>query len=59
MAHDFADQFGFDPARLQSRKAYFRLEDSDLAALAALRPLMEEHTEGVVDAFYELWRMSI
>ena len=53
MAHEYVDLFGFDEARLVSRRAYFRITDDDLAVLAGLRTLMLEHTEFVVEAFYE------
>mgnify|MGYP005853606677 CR=1 FL=1 len=43
-----------DEAELRSRRAFFQIADEDLARLAALRPLAEKYTKGIVDDFYDL-----
>ena len=37
---------------LDERVSYLRLDDADLARLAVLRPLVEEHADAFVEAFY-------
>lgn len=44
----------FDDRELQSRRAYYRLEDEDLARLAKLEPFAQKHMDDIVDEFYEL-----
>jgi rsbT co-antagonist protein RsbR len=44
----------FDELELASRRAFFRVNDEVLRRLESLRPFAERHTEGVVNAFYEL-----
>ncbi|MFT4626046.1 MAG: rsbT co-antagonist protein RsbR [Myxococcota bacterium] len=51
--HEYAEKFGFDASRLQSRREYFRITDGDLETLAGLRSMMVEHTAGVVEGFYD------
>jgi rsbT co-antagonist protein RsbR len=43
-----------DEAELRSRRAYYELTDDDLAQLASLRPFAENHTDEIVEAFYQL-----
>jgi rsbT co-antagonist protein RsbR len=43
-----------DEQELASRRAFFELDQEDLARLAALRPLAERYNDEIVEAFYEL-----
>lgn len=43
-----------DDAELASRLAFFELTPVDLARLASLRSFAEQHTDAIVEAFYEL-----
>jgi rsbT co-antagonist protein RsbR len=43
-----------DERELRSRRAFYEIEDDDLARLAALRPFAEAHVANVVDGLYEL-----
>lgn len=43
-----------DDAEIQSRRAFFKLSDADLARLAQLRPFAEKVTDGIVEEFYRL-----
>lgn len=45
---------GLDEAELQHRRAYFEIEDDDLARLASLRDFAEKHSDVVVSRLYEL-----
>jgi rsbT co-antagonist protein RsbR len=44
----------FDEAELKSRRAFCELTDDDLARLKSLRPLAEQCTTEIVNAFYDL-----
>ena len=43
-----------DEAEIQSRRAFFKLADADLARLAQLRPFAEKVTDEIVEEFYRL-----
>lgn len=43
-----------DETELKSRRAFYEIEDADLARLAALRPFAEKWGESFVEQFYEL-----
>jgi rsbT co-antagonist protein RsbR len=43
-----------DDAEIQSRRAFFKLADTDLARLAQLKPFAEKVTDGIVEEFYRL-----
>lgn len=43
-----------DDAEIQSRRAFFKLSDEDLARLASLRPFAEKVTDEIVEDFYSL-----
>ena len=43
-----------DEAEIQSRRAFFKLTDADLARLAQLRQFAEKVTDGIVEEFYRL-----
>ena len=43
-----------DEAELVSRRAFFKLTDTDLARLASLRPFAEKVTHAIVEEFYAL-----
>lgn len=43
-----------DEAEIQSRRAFFKLSDEDLARLSSLRPFAEKVTDGIVEEFYAL-----
>ena len=43
-----------DEHEIRVRRAFYEIDDADLARLAALRPLAERHSETVVDDFYRL-----
>jgi rsbT co-antagonist protein RsbR len=43
-----------DDAELASRLAFYELTPEDLARLASLKEFAESHTDGIVEAFYEL-----
>jgi rsbT co-antagonist protein RsbR len=43
-----------DDSEIQSRRAFFKLTDADLARLAQLRPFAEKVTDGIVEEFYRL-----
>jgi rsbT co-antagonist protein RsbR len=43
-----------DDAEIQSRRAFFKLSNEDLARLAQLRPFAEKVTDGIVEEFYRL-----
>ena len=44
----------FDEAELASRRAFFKVGDEDLKRLADLRAFAEQHSDAVIDAFYEM-----
>jgi rsbT co-antagonist protein RsbR len=43
-----------DDAEIQSRRAFFKLSNEDLARLAQLRPFAEKVTDEIVEEFYRL-----
>lgn len=43
-----------DDGELASRLAFYELGAEDLARLAALRPFAEQHTDAIVEGFYDL-----
>lgn len=43
-----------DDAAITSRRAFFMVDDADLARLASLRPLAEKVTDTIVEGFYAL-----
>jgi rsbT co-antagonist protein RsbR len=45
-------RLGMDERELSSRRTYFELGDEELGLLASLRPLAEEVTDEIVEAFY-------
>jgi rsbT co-antagonist protein RsbR len=47
------DTLKLDDQELESRRAFFALGPDDLARLAALRPFAEEHTDAIIEGFYE------
>lgn len=51
---DYMTRLKLDEQELASRRAFFQIDEADLARLASLRPLAEAHTDEVVEAFYEL-----
>ena len=48
------DKLKLDDHELASRRSFFGLDADDLARLAALRPFAEQHTDAIIDAFYEM-----
>ncbi len=51
---DYLALLKIDDEQIRLRRAFFELTDQDLARLAALRPLAEKYTDGVVEDFYKL-----
>jgi rsbT co-antagonist protein RsbR len=51
---DYLAILKIDDEQLRRRRAFFELTDEDLSRLAALRPLAEKYTDGVVEDFYKL-----
>jgi rsbT co-antagonist protein RsbR len=51
---DHLTKLKLDDAELASRLAFFELTAEDLERLAKLRPFAEQHTDAIVEAFYEL-----
>src|SRR5688572_33209107 len=54
MMVDYMKRLKLDAREIASRRAFFEITDEDLARLAALRPLAEQHGVEIVDALYEL-----
>jgi rsbT co-antagonist protein RsbR len=48
------NRLGFDEAEIATRRAFFEIQDEDLARLGKLRPMAEAHSIEIVDALYEL-----
>ncbi len=53
-ARGLVTRLRIDERELASRRAFFQLDDADLARLAALRPFAERHMDDVVEEFYAL-----
>src|SRR5687768_6227413 len=51
---DYMKRLKLDERELRSRRAFYEIEDDDLARLAALRGFAERHVEQVVEGLYEL-----
>lgn len=49
---DYMQRLKLDAEELSSRRAFYGVEDPDLARLASLRAFAEAHVAGVVDEFY-------
>jgi rsbT co-antagonist protein RsbR len=43
-----------DSRLVEKRRAFFHIDDDDLARLARLKPLAEKHQEAIIEDFYEL-----
>lgn len=54
MPVEYLRRLGFDAAEIATRRAFFEIEDDDLARLGRLRPMAEAHSTEIVDALYEL-----
>lgn len=54
LQRDYMDRLNLDERELRSRRAFFEIEDDDLARLRDLRPFAQKHMDGVIEAFYEL-----
>lgn len=54
MDRTISETLKFDARELASRRAFYQLDDSDLARLKALRPFAERHMDDVVEDFYGL-----
>jgi rsbT co-antagonist protein RsbR len=50
----FMEKLKLNAQELASRREFFEIEDADLARLAKLRPLMEKHTEQIIEELYQL-----
>lgn len=53
-APDHLKRLRFDAAELASRRAFFELADEDLERLQRHHELAEQHTDEIVEGFYEL-----
>jgi rsbT co-antagonist protein RsbR len=51
---EYMTRLRLDEREIHARRAFFEITEEDLARLAALRPLAEQHTDAIVDSFYEL-----
>ena len=47
-------RLNLDDHELVSRRSFFAIGTDDLERLAALRPFAEQHTDAIIDAFYEM-----
>jgi rsbT co-antagonist protein RsbR len=54
MTQKFMAALKLDESELKSRRAFFEIEDADLARLAALRPFAEKWGDSIVEDFYTL-----
>jgi rsbT co-antagonist protein RsbR len=53
-SRDALGRLELDDNELESRRAFFALDADDLGRLGELRPFAEEHTDSIIDAFYEM-----
>lgn len=51
---NYMSRLRLDERELASRRQFFEIEEADLLRLAALRPLAERHSQGIVDGLYQL-----
>jgi rsbT co-antagonist protein RsbR len=54
MHREYMGRLKLDERELQSRRAFFEITDEDLRRLAALKPLMDEVADRIIEEFYEL-----
>lgn len=54
MPTNFMQRLNLDERELASRRAFYEITDEDLAQLAKLRPLADQHSNEVVEALYQL-----
>jgi rsbT co-antagonist protein RsbR len=51
---DYLGRLKLDDAELASRRTFFELDEADLQRLASLKPFAEQHTDEIIEAFYDL-----
>ncbi len=54
MTRELSRKLRIDAAELRSRREFFQLGDDDLGRLAAHKDLAHQHTQAIVDDFYQL-----
>jgi rsbT co-antagonist protein RsbR len=54
MTRELSRKLRIDPNELRSRREFFQLTDEDMKRLAAHRDLAAEHTQDIVEDFYQL-----